>query len=241
MGSLVLVRHAQASFFDADYDRLSELGREQARRLGDYWAHMGAEFDEVITGPRMRHRDTAAIVGERMRSASMTWPEPTNDDALDEHAVDLLLRDREALDALGGAYPDLKPLAHAYFAAEARDERQTSFQRLFEAVGRLWVQGVCVIDAAGTWPEYRDRVQTLLKRLVGGPKRGRRIALFTSVGPISCALGWVLGCADATAFEVGWRLHNASLTEIVFNRERATLDSFNGLPHLNERKLWTYR
>jgi len=35
MSTLFLVRQRQASFFEENYDRLSPLGEDQARRLGD--------------------------------------------------------------------------------------------------------------------------------------------------------------------------------------------------------------
>ena len=38
MGSMYLVRHAQASFGTDDYDRLTETGFTQARLLGAYFA-----------------------------------------------------------------------------------------------------------------------------------------------------------------------------------------------------------
>ncbi len=41
--------------------------------------------------------------------------------------------------------------------------------------------------------------------------------------------------------ELNWRIRNCSLTEIVFTRDRVTLDSFNGIPHLDDPALWTYR
>jgi len=37
MGILFLVRHAQASFLEQNYDKLSALGETQARHLGEYW------------------------------------------------------------------------------------------------------------------------------------------------------------------------------------------------------------
>ncbi|HEX5612745.1 MAG TPA: phosphoglycerate mutase family protein, partial [Burkholderiales bacterium] len=49
MAELYLVRHAQASFGTEDYDRLSELGRRQARWLGEYFAERGMRFDRVVT------------------------------------------------------------------------------------------------------------------------------------------------------------------------------------------------
>ena len=49
MSLVYLVRHAQASFGARDYDRLSELGRQQARWLGDYFAGRGLRFARQIT------------------------------------------------------------------------------------------------------------------------------------------------------------------------------------------------
>ena len=48
MSVLTLVRHGQASFFAADYDRLSPAGEGQARHLGDYWARQ-----DGATGPSL--------------------------------------------------------------------------------------------------------------------------------------------------------------------------------------------
>ena len=46
MSRLFLVRHGQASFLSDDYDRLSPLGLEQSRRLGQHWLQAGIEIDE---------------------------------------------------------------------------------------------------------------------------------------------------------------------------------------------------
>ena len=60
MGTLYLVRHGQASFGEADYDRLSPMGHQQSRRLGEYFAGQGLVFDAVITGTLRRHAETFA-------------------------------------------------------------------------------------------------------------------------------------------------------------------------------------
>ena len=59
MSILCLVRHAQASFLTQDYDRLSPLGHEQSRLLGEYCVRHDLHFDRAIIGPRRRHRETA--------------------------------------------------------------------------------------------------------------------------------------------------------------------------------------
>ena len=59
MPVVLLVRHAQASFGTADYDRLSELGRQQSRWLGEYFATRSLRPYRVMAGTLRRQRDTA--------------------------------------------------------------------------------------------------------------------------------------------------------------------------------------
>ena len=62
MPELILVRHAQASFGTGDYDRLSELGHRQARWLGEYFRDHERDFDHILSGDMVRHRETVAGV-----------------------------------------------------------------------------------------------------------------------------------------------------------------------------------
>ena len=67
MGELVLVRHGQANSAAQDedgYDRLSDLGHQQARWLGDWLRSHDAPFDRVLTGSLRRHRETLAAMGD---------------------------------------------------------------------------------------------------------------------------------------------------------------------------------
>lgn len=68
MGEIILVRHGQANSSatnEADYDRLSDLGRQQARWLGEWMAAHAWGFDHVLSGTLNRQRDTALEMGER--------------------------------------------------------------------------------------------------------------------------------------------------------------------------------
>lgn len=67
MGELVLVRHGQANSAADDeenYDRLSDLGHQQARWLGDWLREHEAPFDQVVMGSLRRHRETAEGMGD---------------------------------------------------------------------------------------------------------------------------------------------------------------------------------
>lgn len=66
MSELILVRHGQANSLAQDeesYDRLSDLGREQARWLGAHMGQTNPHFDRVITGTLSRQVDTAKEMG----------------------------------------------------------------------------------------------------------------------------------------------------------------------------------
>ena len=57
MGTLYLVRHGQASFGAADYDRLSDLGHRQCAQLGAWMEARGLRFEGVLRGSLRRHRE----------------------------------------------------------------------------------------------------------------------------------------------------------------------------------------
>ncbi|MBU2981628.1 histidine phosphatase family protein [Lentibacter algarum] len=66
MAELILVRHGQANSHatdEASYDKLSDLGHEQARWLGEHMQGTNPHFDHVITGTLRRQKETAASMG----------------------------------------------------------------------------------------------------------------------------------------------------------------------------------
>lgn len=66
MGEIVLVRHGQANSTatdEASYDKLSQMGRHQARWLGEWLDAQDQLFDRVLCGSLTRHRETAAEMG----------------------------------------------------------------------------------------------------------------------------------------------------------------------------------
>ena len=70
MGEIILVRHGQANSAadnEADYDRLSDLGRQQARWLGAWMAEHDWNFDHILSGTLNRQRDTSLEMGHTRR------------------------------------------------------------------------------------------------------------------------------------------------------------------------------
>ena len=67
MGEIILVRHGQANSSATDeesYDRLSDLGAQQAAWLGAWFADRGERFDLVLSGSLNRQLGTAAAMGQ---------------------------------------------------------------------------------------------------------------------------------------------------------------------------------
>lgn len=238
MSVLTLVRHAQASFHADTYDELSPLGQQQARLLGEFWARWQIDFDEVYCGPRVRQRHTAEIVGAAYSQAGRPWPELVTLTELDEYDFGHLLRDLgPELERQDASFAEL-------LAAYRRDRdgpnRARSFQKMFEALTMHWATTAHVMSGVESFPAFRERVASGLRRIKEGQRSGRRVAVFTSGGVIGTAVRLALDTTDRMALEVNWRVRNCSLTDFVFTKDRFTLDSFNALPHLQDQVQWTY-
>ena len=215
---VVLVRHAQASFGAEDYDRLSPLGEQQARRLGAWLADSGIVPAAVATGPRLRHRHTAGLC---LQAAGLDLP-LQEVDGLDEiDFIELLARLR----------PDLAGVEAWRQALQDQADAHAAFQRMFEQAIARWTGGEHDHEYACTWPQFRDNVGQGLQRLAalgeGGP-----VWAFTSGGPIGVLSAMAAGVPQAQAFGMSWPLLNTSLTRLRLGRRGVTLVGYNAWPHL---------
>ncbi len=78
MAEIILVRHGQANSHatdEASYDRLSDLGRQQARWLGQHLGTTNPHFDRVITGTLSRQADTAREMGYEITAQDARFDE----------------------------------------------------------------------------------------------------------------------------------------------------------------------
>ena len=239
MSELVLVRHGQASFFSDDYDQLSETGEVQSQELGRFWLARGVRFDEVYSGPLRRQVRTAEVAGEVYRQADQSWPELGIIDELAEYDGDGIVR--ALLPILAERDPRVQRLADEYEKAEGQREKYKTFHRMLSATAEAWLRGEVLSPHVEPWRSFHDRVQRGLQRITENKSGGRRIAVFTSGGPISIAVQTAMKAPEPLALELNWRIRNCSVTEIVFSNGKFTLDHFNGIPHLKDPKLWTYR
>ncbi len=239
MGTLILVRHGQASLFSDDYDRLSALGERQARLLGEHWVAHDVAFDDAVTGPRKRQRDTARIVAEVYAEHGRPFPElrPLTD--FDEmHAEELL---RTTLPKLVEQHASLRAMMTDLAETSGPEQAMRGFQRVFEAVMRMWIQGEIDAPHVESWQAFCGRVAAGIGNLRALDQRGRRVVAFTSGGTIAAAMKSALELSDAKMLDLSGVVRNASITEIAVSRTRMTPILFNALPHLTDPSLITSR
>ena len=211
MGTLYLVRHGQASFGADDYDVLSELGHQQALRLGEYFKHKGIGFDAAFTGTLLRQVSTFEGICKGMGTQvqATRWP------GLNEY---------DSAAVIAAIYPRQleKPTSP--------DMYRNHFRLLKDGLAQ-WMAGV--VSPRGM-PSYTDFVAGVTSALdhVRTHHTGN-VLLVSSGGPIATAVGHVLGTSPETTIELNLRIRNASVTEFAFTPKRHMLVTYNTLPHLD--------
>jgi broad specificity phosphatase PhoE len=239
MGRLFLVRHAQASFLSQNYDQLSALGETQAHLLGEYWAQRKVVFDRVCSGPALRHRQTAQLIGEAYQKAGLDFPAPVVADEFDEFQGEAVLS--QCLPPLLGNNARIRELHNAVQSSGSEAAKRANFQRLFEAVISLWVGGEIALPNLESWQEFCARVNCGLSAFLAKSRKGEEAVIFTSGGPVSIAVQRALHLSAQDTLRVGWMSRNCSFSEFLFSGDRLTLSSFNSFPHLDGESLLSYR
>ena len=189
MGEVYFVRHGQASFGTDDYDRLSDLGWQQARWLGAHFAEEGRQFDVMVSGALRRHRETADAMAEHLQiSDRIVLP------GLDELDYDHLQMDAAnaglvppATGEEGAIAEELPRIMHGWEheAFETTHEPFASFRsRVTEAVGNV-------------------------------TQEGRDVLIVSSGGPKAVMMRHVLGLGPAKMSEVLLCIYNSSYTRFL--------------------------
>ena len=219
MGKLYLVRHGQASFGAADYDQLSDLGRRQCERLGAWFRSHGLRFDAVLTGTLKRHAQSLAAIETGLGVTHKAQVQPELDE-YDSHALIRSVHDGE--------------LPTVTNAAEAR----VHFQLLREGLAR-WMNGQTHPQGMLRYAAFVAGIDATLAH-VRERHAGGTALIVSSGGPISMAIGHVLGLQPDNVIELNLHLRNSALCELRMTPKRLHLVTFNTLPHLDtpEHSAW---
>jgi broad specificity phosphatase PhoE len=238
VSALYLIRHGQAGPRHR-YDALSELGQRQAAALGEHLAGHKTHFQTVITGGLERQRRTAERVLEAYAQSGEPAPELVIDRRWDEFD-------------LGRVFEELGPKLARDDAAFARSYEQmlAEMQDEHAAVHRVhnpcdiaivtaWVEGRYQYGGE-SWPEFRARILEAVASLEG-QEPGRKTAVFTSATPVGIAVAHALGLDEQQLWRLAGVAYNTSITTLRHSRDELRLFSFNGLPHLTDAAMWSFR
>jgi len=240
MSTLLMVRHGQASFGASDYDKLSELGAEQSRRLGEYFVRRGCIFDAVYTGSQRRQKETFDEVAKAFHEYELDFPQPVVSEHFDEY---------DARGIMTHLFPRLQQTderlmeiikSASDFRLESPSGRKT-FQEIFEIVMNRYIEGDTEVEGLESWKSFKERVVRGITEITEAFEGGKTVAVFTSGGPISVAIGYALDLSSQKALQLNWVVRNSSITEFIFKPGRFTLTGFNMTPHIREDSLVTYR
>lgn len=239
MALLTLVRHGQASFLSHNYDKLSALGEQQARILGEYWLRTNTTFDQVYHGPASRHLGTGENVARVIRDAGLEFPQPVTLPELDEYpGIEVM---RTFLPGLMEKHEDLRAIDAEFRQAGEKAVAYRLYDKLFQRVTRMWVDAELDSPEVESWKNFCARVDRAITQIRRDAGKNARIVVFTSGGVIAAAVRLALDLADQRTLELSWTSRNASYTEFLFSSERFSLSSFNNHPHLEDENLLTYR
>ncbi len=213
MAEFYLVRHGQASFGTDDYDRLSTLGEQQSLWLGQYFAERGMQFDRVITGTQLRHRQTAEQICRGM-GYSPIFTEHAGLNEYDFHAL---------YNALGEEHAALKRLA----SGDKRD-----FYKGLKQVLQLWTLDQLMGALPESWKDFAWRVNDA--RHFIQHCGAQHVLVVSSGGPVGMMTRQVLEAPPNIAIELNLQIKNSSFSHFYFNESSIKLASFNNIPHLDQ-------
>lgn len=224
---LILVRHGQASLGSRDYDRLSECGHAQARRVAERLAGRVPGGSELWSGTLRRHRETLAPLAAENEAAV------TRTEDLNEFSTYGLVRAavRQA-ERLGLTVP---PRHHLIDPVTHLDRLLAWFPQVMAA----WQSDGLVDPAVGSWETFRERVLRARSRWEAALGAGRSVVVVTSAGVIATLLA-VLGRRElAWQRDLAVKLYNASVSELTLVEGAWRIERYNCTRHLEAGGLRT--
>jgi len=242
LSNVYFIRHGQAGTRDS-YDSLSELGRRQARLLGDYLVAQGIEFAAAHAGGLLRQQQTAAGVADAYAEAGLAFPRLSVDAGWDEFDFHHVYREIAPLmceddEEFRREYEEVA----AELSANAGDDGADVHRRWRASdtqVMDAWVGGRYPY-AGETWEQFVARVAAC--RLKGTDAQPREnVAVFTSAVPTAIWTGRALEVSDAHVRRLAAVLLNTSYTVLQLRTDETLLLTFNAVPHLHSPELRTRR
>ncbi|MEI6894065.1 MAG: histidine phosphatase family protein [Colwellia sp.] len=231
MAAIYLIRHGQASFAEADYDKLSPLGIKQSYRLGESW-QLASRSCKAYSGDLLRHGQTLEyfIEGFQHKPSSIILHSGMNEF---DH-VDILSCYDPAWRDFSGMCAKLKQLKEAH----------NIFQKELSLAITRWVSGEFDSQYQESWPQFKARciraLQDIMQRGLTDKARAKQldskasqdILVFTSGGTIAVIMQHILQLSDEQTLKINQQLRNTSVSKLLFSGNNISVDYFNNYSHL---------
>lgn len=208
MSHITIIRHGQANTGAKDehsYDKLSELGHQQARWLGDHFEQTGESFQHVYCGTMRRHIETTEGIG------GMRYAEVVQDARLNEfpyYGLELAMFEQYGL-----ALPT------------TREEFALHLPKTLET----WASGK--LDAVPeTFESFSQRVNSVIHELA--QNEGKTLVI-TSAGVISTLLRNMLTLTPKNWSHMCLAIRNSSVHKCETLFDDPMITQFNAVPHLD--------
>jgi len=212
MAILYLVRHGQASFAAENYDRLSELGRQQSAWLGEYFAERGIVFARAVCGTLERQRETARAILQTMGSALTAEEHP----GWNEYSGEALYK----------AY-----LGDEWANARSKGDVRAVY-RTMKAALAAWSEDRLQGELPETWAGFGERIAAAMRSACSDLPDDAIVLAASSGGAIARGVAELLEAPARTAIELNLQFRNSGFSEIYFSPRSMRLISFNCVPHL---------
>lgn len=237
MAALYLIRHGQASFGQADYDLLSEKGEKQAFVLGQSWQNYPTP-SYCYQGEFLRHEQTRH---QFFNGLAISQPSTIFHSGFNEFDhQDILIQ--------------YQPKWHRFSVMEAHfsqyPDPHDALAREFEKAVARWMSGEHDNEYRESWPNFQMRCIQAINDVIDQHLSARatntehkEILVFTSGGPIAVILSHILGLECHQGMALSQQLRNTSVTKLLFNDNRVSVDFYNNYSHLIQHgeQLESYR
>ena len=242
MSRVYLIRHGQAGTRKA-YDALSDLGRRQARLLGEYFVSERIQFVAAYRGELNRQRQTAEEVRLAYSDAGECFPEVVPHAGWNEFDLDHIYRALAPRMCEEDAEFEKEYREMVAQARASAEEHGTQVNRRWLPCDRkvvlAWIAGKHAYEGE-SWQAFRERVADC-RRMLETVDDDANVVVFTSATPIAVWAALSMEIHDERAMRLAGVLHNASYTVVKVVGEEVRLHSFNGVPHLGSMELRTWR
>ncbi len=226
MANIYLIRHGQASWGKSNYDQLSALGVKQSEVLGLYWQNMGSP-DLCYAGGLLRHSQTAdAFWQGKGGSISVSIHEGLNE--------------FDHVDVLKCYNPNWhNQTAFTTYLKQQKNPNHAFVTEFTQALSR-WSSGE-YDDYKESFLQFKKRCvkaiddiksQVLMQRQLTNKNQPKNILIFTSGGVIATICAHYLQLPDRQLMQLNQQLVNTSVTKLMFNREKTSVDVINNYSHL---------